>query len=102
MKVKQPFLHDKNSPKRRNDLIGALETIESREKVQIKIVISYDTAETLRNFLKEKGLLEGQGIPMLIQYGLSSECEEELDKLKSEMKSKTAQKLWGRIRRYKV
>ncbi|MEM3579050.1 MAG: hypothetical protein QXL54_02355 [Candidatus Bathyarchaeia archaeon] len=95
MKIKRNRPSDEERQRRRNDLISALEAIESREKVRLKVVIPYEAAEKLRWFLKEKGILEGQGIPLLIQYGLSSESEEELEKLKNEMKSKTAQKLWG-------
>lgn len=40
-------------------------------------------------------MLESHGIPLLIQYGLSNESEEELERLKNEMRSKAAQKLWG-------
>lgn len=95
MKIKRNCPSDGERQKRRNDLISALEAIESREKVRLKVVIPYEVAEKLRLFLKEKGILEGQGIPLLIQYGLSSESEEELERLKNEMKSKIAQKLWG-------
>lgn len=95
MKIKRNRPSNEERQRRRNDLISALEAIESREKVRLKVVIPYEAAEKLRWFLKEKGILEGQGIPLLIQYGLSSESEEELEKLKNEMKSKTAQKLWG-------
>jgi len=95
MKIKWNPLHDEEHQKRRNDLIGALEAIESREKVRIKVTIPYETADRVRLFLSEKGILESQGIPLLIQYGLSSESEEELERLKREMKSKAAQNLWG-------
>jgi hypothetical protein len=95
MKIKGNPLRDEGHQKRRNDLISALETIESREKIRIKVTIPYETAEKVRLFLKEKGILEGQGIPLLIQYGLSSESEEELEGLKREMNSKAAHNLWG-------
>jgi len=45
--------------------------------------------------LKEKGIPESQGIPLLIQYGLSGENEEELEKLKDEMRSENGRNLWG-------
>jgi hypothetical protein len=95
MKIKGNPLHDEGHQKRRNDLISALEAIENREKVHIKIAIPYETAKELSRFLKEKGILESQGVPLLIQYGLSSESEEELERLKREMNSKAAQNLWG-------
>jgi hypothetical protein len=95
MKIKGNPLHDEGHQKRRNDLISALEAIENREKVHIKIVIPYETAKELSRFLKEKGILESQGVPLLIQYGVSSESEEELERLKREMNSKAAQNLWG-------
>jgi len=78
----------------RSDLISALEEIESHEKARLKIVIPYKAAEKLDRFLKEKGLPERQGIPMLIQYGLSGESEEELEKLKSEKESQMG-RIWG-------
>jgi hypothetical protein len=81
--------------RRLNDLISALEAIESREKVRVRIAIPYETAEKVRRFLKEKGILESQGIPLLIQYGLSSESEGELERLKNEMRSENARNLWG-------
>ena len=81
--------------KRLNDLIGALEAIENREKLRVRIAIPYETAEKVRRFLKEKGMLESQGIPLLIQYGLLSESEEELEKLRNEMRSENARNLWG-------
>jgi hypothetical protein len=81
--------------RRLNDLISALEAIESREKVRVRIAIPYETAEKVRRFLKEKGILESQGTPLLIQYGLSSESEGELERLKNEVRSENARNLWG-------
>lgn len=95
MKIKRNRPSIEELQKRRNDLISALEAVESREKVRLKVAIPYETAEKLRHFLEEKGILESQGIPLLIQYGLSSESEEELEMLKNEMKTDTAHKLWG-------
>jgi len=65
----------------------ALEEIESREKARLKVSIPHAAAEKLEQFLKEKGLFERQGIPLLIEYGLSDESEEELDKLRLEKES---------------
>jgi hypothetical protein len=64
-----------------------LEAIESREKARLKVAIPHEVAEKLEQFLKEKGLFERQGIPLLIEYGLSDESEEELDKLRLEKES---------------
>jgi hypothetical protein len=94
MKIKRNLPNEENQ-KRRNDLISALEAIESHEKVRMRIAIPYEAAEKVKRFLKEKGILESQGIPLLIKYGLSDESEEELERLKNGMKSKNAQKLWG-------
>ena len=66
------------------DLISALEEIESREKARLKVAIPREAAEKLKKFLEEKGLPERQGIVLLINYGLSDESEEELEKLKLE------------------
>ncbi|MEM3695895.1 MAG: hypothetical protein QXQ94_00110 [Candidatus Bathyarchaeia archaeon] len=96
MKINKNFSSKEWSPKPHpNDLIGALEAIENREKVHIKVTIPYKAAEKLKQFLKEKGILGSQGILLLIQHGLSNESEEELESLKNEMKSKAAQNLWG-------
>ena len=75
------------SQRRHVDLITALEAIESREKARLKVAIPHEVAEKLEQFLKEKGLFERQGIPLLIEYGLSDESEEELEKLKLEKES---------------
>jgi len=95
MKTKKNPLHNEDRQKHRNDLISALEAIESREKIRITVAVPYEVAEKARLFLKEKGILESQGIPLLIQYGLSTESEEELERLKLEMHSKAAQNLWS-------
>jgi hypothetical protein len=94
MKIKGNPLHDDGHQKCRSDLISALEAIESREKVRIKVAIPYETAKRVRLFLEEKGILKSHGIPLLIQYGLSSESEEELERLKNEMKSEKGRNLW--------
>jgi len=95
MKIKKGLTSEKNH-RRRNDLIGALEAIERREKVYVRVILPYEAAEKVKRFLKEKGILESQGIPLLIQYGLSSESEKELERLKREMNSEAAaQKLWS-------
>jgi hypothetical protein len=88
-------LRDEGHQKRPNDFISALEAIESREKVRVKVILPYETAKRVRLFLEEKGILESQGIPLLIQYGLSSESEEELERLKNEVKSENGRNLWG-------
>jgi hypothetical protein len=82
------FFHRKQTPQpQRADFVTALKEIENRERTCIKVVIPYETAEKLYQFLKEKGLSERQGIPLLIEYGLSDESEEELEKLKLEKES---------------
>lgn len=75
------------SQRRHADLITVLEEIESREKARLNVAIPYEIAEKLEKFLKEKGLFERQGIPLLIEYGLSDESEKELEKLKLEKES---------------
>ncbi|MGQ9743866.1 MAG: hypothetical protein ACUVQW_04540 [Candidatus Bathycorpusculaceae bacterium] len=89
MKNKQSrFSHKEQVSQRRHaDLITALEAIESREKARLRVAIPHAAAEKLEQFLKEKGLSERQGIPLLIEYGLSDESEEELDKLRLEKES---------------
>ena len=89
MKVYQgKFSHNEQVSQRRHvDLITALEEIESREKARLKVAIPHEVAEKLEQFLKEKGLFERHGIPLLIEYGLSDESEEELDKLRLEKES---------------
>jgi len=83
------------SPTRRIDLMAALDEIESREKARLKIAISYGAAEKVNRFLKEKGLPERRSIPMLIEYGLPEESEEELQKLESERESQMGHNMWG-------
>jgi predicted DNA binding CopG/RHH family protein len=75
------------SQRRRADLITALEAIESREKARLRVAIPCGVGGKLEQFLKEKGLFERQGIPLLIEYGLSDESEEELNKLRLEKES---------------
>jgi hypothetical protein len=75
------------SQRRHADLITALEEIESQEKARLKVAVPREVAEKLEQFLKEKGLFERQSIPLLIEYGLSEESEEELEKLKLEKES---------------
>lgn len=69
------------------DLITTLRAIESREKAHLKVEIPRKVAEKLAQFLKEKGLFEKQGFPLLIEYGLSEESVEELTKLNLEKDS---------------
>ena len=95
MKVNGPPPRDKESQKRWSDLVSALDSIESREKVHIKFAIPYEIAEKVALFLKEKGMFEDQGIPLLIQRGLLSEDEEELERLKNEMKSENCGNMWS-------
>jgi len=75
------------SQRHRADLITALEAIESQEKARLKVAIPHVAAEKLEQFLREKGLFKRQGIRLLIEYGLSDESEEELDKLRLEKES---------------
>ncbi|HVP92936.1 MAG TPA: hypothetical protein VMS94_04255 [Acidobacteriota bacterium] len=84
---KKLFRKDKPSQSRRPDLVTALEAITAREKVHLEIAISYEIAEKLDHFLKERGLTEREGILILIEHGLPEESEEELAKLESEMRS---------------
>jgi len=75
------------SQSKRVDFITALNEIESRGKACLKAAIPYEAAEKLNQFLKDKGLPERRGIPLLIKYGLSDESVEELGKLKLEKES---------------
>ncbi|MEM2112412.1 MAG: hypothetical protein QXX08_11145 [Candidatus Bathyarchaeia archaeon] len=84
---KRLFRKDKSSQSRRPDLITALKAITAHEKAHLEIAIPYEIAEKLDHFLKEKALTEREGIPTLIQYGLSEESEDELVELNSEMRS---------------
>ena len=84
---KRLFRKDKPSQFQRPDLITALKAITAREKAHLDIAIPYEIAVKLDHFLKEKALTEREGIPTLIQYGLSEESEDELAELESEMRS---------------
>ncbi|MEM3365770.1 MAG: hypothetical protein QXM93_05055 [Candidatus Methanomethyliaceae archaeon] len=94
MKFKRNVKNEK-SQDRRSDLISALEEVENRKKARLKVSIPYEVAEKISQFLKEKGIEESQGIPLLFQYGLSENSDKELESLKIEMKTEPAQKLWG-------
>lgn len=83
----KPFHKGHVSQRRHADLIAVLEEIESREKARLKVAIPHEVAEKLEQFLKEKGLSKRQGVPLLIEYGLSGESEEELEKLRLEKES---------------
>ena len=83
----KPSHKERVSQRRHADLITVLEEIESREKARLKVSIPHAAAEKLEQFLREKGLFERQGIPLLMEYGLSDESEEELDKLRLEKES---------------
>jgi hypothetical protein len=89
MKINEskPSHEEHVSQRHHADLITALEEIESREKARLKVAIPYEVAEKLEQFLNEKGLFERQGIPLLMEYGLSDESEKELEKLKLEKES---------------
>ena len=89
MKINEskPYHEEHVSQRRNADLITALEEIESREKARLKVTIPREAAEKLEKFLEEKGLLERQGIVLLISYGLSDESKEELDGLRLEKES---------------
>jgi len=89
MKIKksEPSHKEQVSQRRHADLITALEEIESREKARLKVAIPYEATEKFEQFLKEKGLFKRQGIPLLIEYGLSDESEKELYKLRLEKES---------------
>jgi len=83
----KPSSKEHVSQRRHADLITVLDEIESRKKARLKVAIPHTAAEKLEKFLKEKGLFERQGILLLIEYGLSDESEEELEKLKLEKES---------------
>ena len=84
----------KYSQKKRADVIAALEEIWSREKARLKASIPQEAAEKLGRFLNEKGLSKRQGVMTLIEYGLSEESAEELERLKSEKESQM-NRMWG-------
>jgi len=96
MKINKSKLPNKEHVSQRHhaDLITALGAIERQEKARLKVAIPHEAAEKLEQFLKEKGLLKRQGILLLIEYGLSDESEEELDKLRLEKESQM-QHLYG-------
>jgi hypothetical protein len=89
MKINKSKLFHKEhvSQRRHADLIAVLEEIENREKTRLKVAIPHEVAEKLEQFLKEKGLFGRQGVTLLIEYGLSDESEEELEKLRLEKES---------------
>ena len=86
--VRNFFRRKKDSQSRYVNIATVLEEAENRGKAHLKVTIPFKVAEELDQFLKGKGLRESYGIPLLIQYGLSDESEEELERLKSEKDSK--------------
>jgi len=75
------------------DLSTISKKIESRNRIRVNVPIPYDVAERVDQFLRGKGLPKTSGIRKLIEYGLSNENEEELEKLRTEMQTSN---LWGR------
>jgi len=79
------FLNKKQSShSRKMDLVAVLEEAENRGKDRLKVAIPCEAAKKLEHFLKEKGFTQKNGIPLLVDYGLSDQSEEELEKLKME------------------
>ena len=94
MKVNMRKLFQKKlSQPQRTDIFMTSQREE--EEPHLKIAVQFEAAEKLNNFLKEKGLPERWGIPLLIEYGLSDEGEGELEKLRGEMQSQMRH-LWGK------
>jgi len=73
---------------------GFLEDVETHDKVCLSVTIPDSKAESFRKFLNEKGLSESYGIHLLMQYGLSEEDEEELEKLGLEKDSQVGHSLY--------
>jgi len=84
------LLMKRDSQRRNENLMSALELIERREKAHLKITIPCEAVNELDQFLEGKGFLKSEGISILIQYGLSDENEEELEKLRLEKESQMA------------
>ena len=72
---------------------STLKEVKSSEETCLKVTIPYDVAEKLYQFLREKGLTERYGLPIIILYGLSGESEKELGMIKLEMESQ-ARQIW--------
>ena len=94
MKISKIFSrHRKQSLQSQHGDFASLEAVNTCDKVCLKVTIPDMAAEQLNVFLREKGLQQSNGIPLLVQYGLSDENEEELEKLRSEMGSQVGRSL---------
>jgi len=90
------FRHRKQSSQSQSrNLKAFLEDAETRDKVRLSVTIPDSEAESFRKFLSEKGLSQSYGIPLLMQYALSDENEEELEKLRLEKDSKVGRSLYS-------
>jgi len=98
MKISTVFSRQKKqtSQSQRRSITPFLEDLEARDKVCLNVTIPVTEAENINKLLKEKGLSQKNGIPLLIQYGLSDETEEELEKLRLEKNSKAGYSLTSR------
>jgi len=94
MKVNIRKLFQKKPPQLQSTDV-AMTSEKKDEEPHLKIAVQPEVAEKLNRFLKEKGLPERWALPLLVEYGLSDESEEELEKLRLEMQSKMRY-LWGK------
>lgn len=93
MLIKKLFKKGKSSKPMKRDFVTLLEEVENRGKACLDVSITLEVAGKLDQFLKEKGFYRKEGIPMLIEYGLSGESKNELEKLNSEKASLAGQLL---------
>jgi hypothetical protein len=93
MLIKKLFKKGKSSKPMKRDFVTLVEEVENRGKACLDVSITLEVAGKLDQFLKEKGFYRKEGIPMLIEYGLSGESKNELEKLNSEKASLAGQQL---------
>ncbi|MCQ5377577.1 MAG: hypothetical protein NO516_05950 [Candidatus Methanomethylicia archaeon] len=63
---------------------NAIEHRTAAEKIRIKISLPFEFAERLKSFIADKGLFADDALPVLIEYGLDSQDECALERLRQE------------------
>jgi len=93
MKIKRPRIsnNDKITASQEEQFVGPVKILEVKERqdrVYLRVSMSSEFYNELYGFLKETGLTcwgnDKKAIPLFLQFGLSGESREELEKIKGE------------------
>jgi hypothetical protein len=94
MKIKEPRIPNKENitPLQKEqpvELVRILKAKESGDKICLRVAMSREFYNELYEFLKQKGYVslgrEREGMSLLLEFGLSEESREELERNKNEM-----------------